>query len=61
MELLLTVLGVVLILEGIPWFLSPSTIKKVYAQMLILPERHLRFMGLSAMLGGLLLVYLIRG
>jgi len=61
MEFLLTVLGVVLVVEGIPWFLSPSAIKRVYAQMLILPERHLRFFGLTAMLGGLLLVYLARG
>ncbi|NLV24764.1 MAG: DUF2065 domain-containing protein [Deltaproteobacteria bacterium] len=61
MEFLLTVLGVVLILEGVPWFLSPATIKKIYAQMLVLPERHLRFFGLSAMLCGLLLVYLVRG
>jgi uncharacterized protein YjeT (DUF2065 family) len=61
MEFLLTVLGVVLVVEGIPWFLSPSAIKRVYAQMLVLPERHLRFFGLSAMLGGLLLVYLARG
>ena len=37
MEFLLTVLGVVLILEGVPWFLSPATIKKIYAQMLVLP------------------------
>jgi len=61
MEFLLTVLGVVLILEGVPWFLSPNTLKRVYAQMLVLPERHLRLIGLSAMLGGLLLVYLVRG
>jgi uncharacterized protein YjeT (DUF2065 family) len=61
MEYLITILGVVLIVEGIPWFLSPSKIKKLFSQLLILPDRTLRFYGLSMMLAGLLVVYLVRG
>ncbi|MBF0644401.1 DUF2065 domain-containing protein [Desulfuromonas acetoxidans] len=51
------VIGVVLVLEGIPWFLSPQGLKRMLVQMLPLPERTLRMMGLMLMLGGLLIVY----
>ena len=61
MEYLITILGVVLIVEGIPWFLSPAKLKKVFSQLLLLPDRTLRFYGLSMMLAGLLVVYLVRG
>jgi len=61
MEFLITILGVVLIIEGIPWFLSPPKIKKLFSQLFVLPDRTLRFYGLSMMLAGLLVVYLVRG
>lgn len=56
MEFLLTVLGVVLVVEGIPWFLAPSGAKSLVRQVLVLPDRLLRLAGLTAMLLGLLLV-----
>lgn len=58
MEFLLTVLGVVLVVEGIPWFLSPPGAKKMSRQILLLPDRLLRLAGFAAMLIGLLLVRL---
>ncbi|TLM68427.1 MAG: DUF2065 domain-containing protein [Deltaproteobacteria bacterium] len=61
MEFLLTVLGVVMVVEGIPWFLSPAGYKRLLLQVLCTGETPLRLMGLSLMLGGLLLVYLVRG
>jgi hypothetical protein len=61
MEYLISVFGVVLIIEGIPWFLSPAKIKKLFNQLLLLPDRTLRCYGLSMMLVGLLVVYLVRG
>ena len=58
MEFLVTVLGVVLVVEGIPWFLSPSRAKNLSRQVLLLPDRLLRLAGFAAMLLGLLLVRL---
>jgi len=58
---LLVVLGVVMIVEGIPWFLSPAGYKRVLLQLLPASDKVLRLLGLSFMLAGLLLVYLVRG
>lgn len=56
MDFLLTVIGVVLVIEGIPWFLSPVGTKNLLRQILPLPSRLLRLAGFAAMLLGLLLV-----
>ncbi|WP_432821309.1 DUF2065 domain-containing protein [Trichloromonas sp.] len=58
MEFLLSVVGVVLIVEGVPWFLSPGSAKKALRQLAILPESSLRILGALLMLAGLLVVYL---
>jgi uncharacterized protein YjeT (DUF2065 family) len=58
---LMTVAGVVMIVEGAPWFLSPPRMKKLFLGFLALPDPALRSMGLVLMLSGLLLVYLVRG
>lgn len=57
MKFFLCVLGVVLVMEGIPWFLSPQTVKRMLLQMLPLPEKVLRIMGTGLMLTGLATVY----
>ena len=59
-DFLLIVLGVVMVIEGIPWFLSPSGYKRLFLQLLPLKDTRLRVFGLSCMLAGLLLVYLVR-
>ena len=59
--LILLILGVVMIVEGVPWFLSPDGYKRILLQVLPVPDRLLRFLGLSLMLGGLFLVYLVKG
>lgn len=61
MSFLLTVIGVLLIFEGVPWFLSPNRIRLTLANLARLPDRLLRLLGLLCMLVGLLLVYLARG
>jgi uncharacterized protein YjeT (DUF2065 family) len=58
MKFFLSVVGVVLVVEGIPWFLSPQGFKRMLLQMLPVPERVLRIMGLLLMLSGLATVYL---
>jgi len=60
MRYFLTVIGVLLIVEGIPWFLSPVQVRLTLAQLARLPDRLLRVLGLLCMLVGLLLVYLAR-
>jgi len=61
MDFLVTVAGVVMIVEGVPWFLSPPRMKRLLFGFMGLPDRALRSMGLLLMLSGLLLVYLVRG
>jgi len=61
MKFLLSVVGVVLIFEGIPWFLSPKTVIKTLRQLAVFPESSLRILGALLMFGGLLLVYLAVG
>ena len=56
MSFLLSVLGVVLIVEGIPWFLSPVKTKEFLSQVHNLPDSKLRIFGFVAMVAGLLIV-----
>ena len=60
MKLLLCLLGLVLIVEGIPYFAFPGKMKKWMIAMLEIPESHLRTMGFISMGLGLLIVYLFK-
>ena len=60
MDFLLTVVGVVMIVEGIPWFLSPGGYKRLLLHVLPLGDAPLRLLGFSFMGCGLLLVYLAK-
>ena len=55
-----SVLGVVLILEGIPYFAFPRRVKQWALILQEIPERTLRVMGLLSMMAGLLLLYVAR-
>ena len=57
-ELLMTAVALVLIVEGILPFLSPSLLRRYLAQVLAMDDRSLRLGGLAAMLSGLGLLYL---
>ena len=56
---LLTALALVLIIEGILPFLSPSKLKEVYQSVQEMSEKSLRMMGCGSMVAGLLLLFLI--
>ena len=56
-EALIVVLGVVLIVKGLPWFLSPRGTKRMLSELSQLNDNALRVVGLLFMLAGLLLVY----
>lgn len=60
LELLVVVLGVVLIVEGIPWFLSPRGTKRMLIELSQMNDQTLRGIGLFFMLAGLVLVYLVK-
>jgi uncharacterized protein YjeT (DUF2065 family) len=56
---LLTAFALLLILEGIMPFLNPEGLKKMFAMALQQDDSTLRFMGLSAMIAGLVLLYIV--
>ena len=58
MDYFLCVLGMVMIVEGLPYFLAPQKMKHWIQTMLAVPETYLRKLGLAVMLAGLFLVYL---
>ena len=60
-EALVVVLGVVLIVEGLPWFLSPKGTKRMLSELSQMNDNALRVVGLVFMLAGLLLVYFVKG
>ena len=53
----LCVIGMVLILEGIPYFAFPEKIKSLYQKIQDASDSNLRMFGFMAMVFGLLLVY----
>ena len=60
MDYFLCVMGMVMIVEGLPYFACPRKMKMWVQQIFNMNEDALRRMGLVLMLGGLGLVYLGR-
>ena len=60
MDFLLCVLGMVLVVEGLPYFAFPERMKRWVARMAEMPDEQLRKLGIAIMALGLLLVYLGR-
>ncbi len=60
MKLFLCVVGMVMIVEGLPYFAFPETMKTWMLKILSTPEGSLRRFGLVLMLIGLGLVYWAR-
>ena len=57
MDYFLCVLGLVFIIEGLPYFLFPEKLKIYLLKIVELPAVTLRFLGISAMIAGLILLY----
>jgi len=57
---LLAAFALVLVLEGILPFISPSTVRKLWENIATMPDRNLRVFGLVSMLVGVVLLTLIR-
>ena len=59
-ELLLTALALMLVIEGVLPFLAPQLWRETFRRLTEMPEGQIRFVGLTSMLAGLLLLYLSR-
>ncbi|MFT5397050.1 MAG: hypothetical protein ACI85N_002266 [Gammaproteobacteria bacterium] len=57
---LLAALALVFILEGLMPFLNPDGIRKVFLAAAQMDSQTLRFLGVSSMLVGLILLYIVR-
>ncbi len=59
-EWLLGALALMLVFEGLLPFLSPKLWRKVFEKAITMSDGQIRFLGLSSMLAGLLLMLLWR-
>lgn len=57
---LLSALALVFILEGIMPFLNPEGLRRVFLQAARLDNATLRFVGITSMLLGVIVLYIIR-
>jgi len=60
MDYFLCVIGMVMFVEGLPYFAFPEKMKRLITSLLEMPHGALRRFGLILMLTGLVLVYLGR-
>jgi uncharacterized protein YjeT (DUF2065 family) len=60
LKFLLCVIGLLLIIEGLPYAAFPFKMKGWLRQIMEVPENNLRVVGFAAMVMGLLLVYIGR-
>lgn len=57
---LLTALALMLVIEGILPFLVPGIWRETFRRLIEMSDGQIRFIGLTSMLAGLLLLYLAR-
>jgi uncharacterized protein YjeT (DUF2065 family) len=57
---ILTAVALLLVIEGMLPFIRPSRYKQLVAQLIRLSDNQLRVFGLSAMMAGLLLLFIVR-
>ena len=56
---LLAALALMLVIEGILPFLNPMALRKALVMMIQMDDRQLRFGGLTSMIIGVILLYII--
>lgn len=57
---LLSAIALVFILEGITPFINPDALRKIFLMAAQLDNNTLRFIGLSSMILGLIILYFVR-
>lgn len=60
MKILLTAFALMLVIEGILPFLLPGVWRETFRKLTEMSDGQIRFIGLSSMLAGLLLLYIVR-
>ncbi len=60
LDYFLCVIGMVMIIEGVPYFAFPEKMKRWIRKMITMPDGELRRFGLVVMVIGLVLVYIGR-
>lgn len=60
MKLLLCLIGLLLVVEGIPYFAFPDKMKNWMKTIQEVPDSQLRVLGFISMCAGLILAYLFR-
>lgn len=58
--MLLSAIALVFVIEGLMLFAAPEAAKKMYAEAAKLDQKKLRFIGLGAIIAGLILLNLNR-
>lgn len=58
MKFFFCVMGMVMIVEGLPYFISPHKMRQMVTMIMQMPEGTLRRFGFFMMLAGLVIVYL---
>ncbi|MBI3772731.1 MAG: DUF2065 domain-containing protein [Gammaproteobacteria bacterium] len=53
-------LALVMVIEGMMPFLSPQSMRRVFAQIAHMDDKTLRWAGLLSMVAGIVLLYLVR-
>lgn len=57
---LLLAVALMLVIEGLLPFLAPGTWREAFRRLTQMSDGQIRFVGLSSMLAGLLLLYLLK-
>ena len=57
---LLTAVALMLVVEGLLPFLAPGAWRETFRRLIEMDDGQLRFIGITSMLAGLLLLYLVR-
>lgn len=57
MKLFLSAIGLLLIFEGLPYFLNPGGVRKLAEFLINVEPKNLRITGFALMLVGLLILY----
>ena len=60
MKFFLCVIGMVMIIEGLPYFAFPEKMKMMIHKMMEIPDETLRKFGFAVIITGMLLVYMSR-
>ena len=59
-EVLVAAIALMLVIEGVLPFLVPNLWRETFRRLIALSDGQIRFIGLTSMLAGLLLLYLVR-